>query len=280
MYQELTTHVFNGSAGVVDIDENGDRVPAPPTFALYQWHASQIGVPPYNGFFVTIGVADDGGFQLVEGFSKDAIVWRSGTNDIPTDSVKVLDERVLVSSYLVYAVWILAALGLVLALFFLSFQAIHKRNKIMKTSSTSINVSIVGIVLMYAFVATLGIDGSKVDDAAFAGLCTAKLWLLLLGTGLAFSPLVAKKIPLMHFGAPAGEEDLKKPIGIQNWKLVSVIVLFLVLDIIAASLWTVLCPSSRLVSYYAASPIEIIDDMEVMRRPFIDSCQCDGQDLW
>ncbi|XP_033119842.1 uncharacterized protein LOC117119131 [Anneissia japonica] len=117
-------------------------------------------------------------------------------NGNSTDMNLSLEEwdEVTVSPILFGIVCSLSAAGMCLALFFMTFNIKHRRNRIVKMSSPNLNVIMqLGAISLYACPVLFGIEGvGSGSDTLLTGFCQARVWCLTIGFTLVYGTIFSK----------------------------------------------------------------------------------------
>ncbi|XP_041367039.1 gamma-aminobutyric acid type B receptor subunit 2-like [Gigantopelta aegis] len=198
------------------------------------------------------------------------ILWRG--NGPPADKNIEYEEMRRVSVPVYSALCVLAAVGIVMSMGFLSVNIIYRSHRFIKMSSPNMNnLIIAGSFLCYLSIFLLGIDGGVVSPTVFLHLCRLRAWTLTLGFTLAFGAMFSKT---WRVHAIFTNIKLNKKV-IKDYKLFLIVCVLVLIDAGILVAWQVFDPLVRATKPLAA---EVFADYEII--PVIEYCTSNGIEIW
>uniref|UniRef100_A0A915CD40 Gamma-aminobutyric acid type B receptor subunit 2 n=1 Tax=Parascaris univalens TaxID=6257 RepID=A0A915CD40_PARUN len=244
---EINNTSFNGVTGHVRF-ENNERLGL---VQILQW---------CNGSYRNVGYFDGSN----DAFTLSPILerWRA-----PLDATIVVHQR----QYITYPLFILmslfAAVGVALALLFLSINIRYRNHRFIKMSSPNMNnLIIAGSVCTYISVVLLGFDTRIVSPQGFVAICYAKTWILCFGFTLAFGSMFSKtwRVHSIFTNIRMNKKAIK------DYKLFLFVGLIALLDVLTLALWAFISPFSFSVIQLATIYME-----NKVIAPEIERCHSD-----
>uniref|UniRef100_F1KTE2 Gamma-aminobutyric acid type B receptor subunit 2 n=1 Tax=Ascaris suum TaxID=6253 RepID=F1KTE2_ASCSU len=244
---EINNTSFNGVTGHVRF-ENNERLGL---VQILQW---------YNGSYRNVGYFDGSN----DAFTLSPILerWRA-----PLDATIVVHQR----QYITYPLFILmslfAAVGVALALLFLSINIRYRNHRFIKMSSPNMNnLIIAGSMCTYISVVLLGLDTRIVSPQGFVTICYAKTWVLCFGFTLAFGSMFSKtwRVHSIFTNIRMNKKAIK------DYKLFFFVGLIALLDMLTLALWAFISPFSFSVIQLATIYME-----NKVIAPEIERCHSD-----
>ncbi|KAJ9598422.1 hypothetical protein L9F63_010897, partial [Diploptera punctata] len=172
------------------------------------------------------------------------LVWQGGQVPIAKRVFKLRIVTIEPAAFLSIAC--LAIIGIILAFAFLIFNLHFRKLKYMKLSSPHLNnMAVVGCILVYTAVILLGLDHATLpNNAHFAVVCTARVYLLSAGFSLAFGSMFTKTYRVHHIFTRSHSGVVKNKL-LQDTQLISLICVLLLIDGLIVTLWVVIDPIQR-----------------------------------
>ncbi|XP_028412998.1 uncharacterized protein LOC114535870 [Dendronephthya gigantea] len=182
-----------------------------------------------------------------------------------------------------FIVWcILAALGMIYAIFCLVFIIIYRRQRSIKYSSPTINVLIIlGCLLNFIAVVLYGVDYQLASESRMSVICKVRLWMFSLGFTLCIGGLWVKVWTLYQILI---ERKVYKKRKMEYW-MFAIVVILLVVDVIYLTTWTARDGLYRSFETVTDQP-QYKCFQKLSGNPFIatiwyiEICDCDNLSLW
>ncbi|XP_067655790.1 gamma-aminobutyric acid type B receptor subunit 2-like [Haliotis asinina] len=179
-------------------------------------------------------------------------------------------RRVSVAVY--SSLCVLSALGIIMAVGFLTLNILYRRHRYIKMSSPNMNnLIIIGCILCYLSVFLLGTDGGVVSHSLFRYLCQIRAWVLALGFTLAFGAMFSKT---WRVHAIFTNIKLNKKV-IKDYKLFLIVCVLVLLDAVILVAWQVYDPIQRAEKNLAP---EVYEDYSV--TPVLEYCKSEFMEIW
>ncbi|VDM43121.1 unnamed protein product [Toxocara canis] len=218
---EINNTSFSGVTGHVRF-ENNERLGL---VEIMQWS---------NGSYTNVGHFDGSN----DVFTLNPVLerWR-----VPLDATIVVHQRQYIAYPLFLLMSLFAAVGVALALIFLSINIRYRNHRFIKMSSPNMNnLIIAGSVCTYISVVLLGIDTRIVSPQRFVTICYAKTWVLCLGFTFAFGSMFSKtwRVHSIFTNIRMNKKAIK------DYKLFFFVGLIALLDVFTLTLWAVISPFS------------------------------------
>ena len=250
----IRSTTWDGASGNVLLNEKGDRLGS---YVIRNIRADTDGVIAAQD----VGVYDPSTAQVT---MDTAIVWGGGRTTIPLDEPVIREVQNKVQAGLYYAFVALMAISIILCLFFAMSTMAHKNEKIIKMSSPNMNV----LSAFGAIVTLLSVPfvGSNANDAS---RCHASVWLLTIGSTVAFGPLFSKIFRVVKIFS---SKSLQVKI-IKDSELLHHTMGLLLVDFIILGLWSVMDPMTIKKVFF---PITATSNPDVEILPFDYQCTSDN----
>ncbi|ELU13608.1 hypothetical protein CAPTEDRAFT_204049 [Capitella teleta] len=201
------------------------------------------------------------------------IIWREGR--VPADEFTREFRRENVSPEVFLVICAISVVGIFISIFFLAFNLYHRKLKYIKLSSPRLNnAAVVGCMLVYLAVITLGLDDALLSDKYFPVACTVRAFLLAAGFSLAFGAMFTKtyRVHAIFRGRQAAS------IAFKDHRLLIVIGSLLGIDCVVIALWVALDPMQRQVEELTEQTSE--DNIDLLYIPQLSKCQSQHLIKW
>eukprot|EP00743_Colponemidia_sp_Colp-15_P007849 GILK01008502.1.p1 GENE.GILK01008502.1~~GILK01008502.1.p1 ORF type:complete len:856 (+),score=154.80 GILK01008502.1:16-2583(+) len=247
---------FEGVTGNIQFDSNGDRIPIYNIMNLQSTGYAVIG--KWNNSSPTEKVS----------ITSSTVLFGGGMTTPPKDKNSIVYVNNAVPSGQYGAACAFATLGILLGAFCLFFNYRYRKHPAIKFSSPRVNnVIIVGCMLGYSYVYTLGVDSME-------GICNARLWTISLSYTLTFGALFSKTWRVHKLF----NNRRMKNIQIKDSTLFAYIAGFLAVDIILLAAWTG-SDSLKEVAEYGSSYIDP-SDLFTQYNPYYLYCDSSNKSIW
>ncbi|XP_077997579.1 gamma-aminobutyric acid type B receptor subunit 2-like [Glandiceps talaboti] len=256
--EAMNETAFTGVTGMLKFN-NGDRLG---TIILGQYQGGQqVKIGEYHAYN---GVLD---------LNEDVVLWRGGSP--PRDRPIIRRVRHVVSLVLYIGVCSLGCVGIILALIFLFFNLRFRNHRYVKMSSPYINnLIIVGAILCYFSIFTLGLDGRHLSENNFDAVCTLQAWLLALGFTLAYGAMFAKTWRVYSIFT---DIKLKKKI-IKDSKLFGIVGALVFVDLLILLSWGISDPLKRIEE---DGPLQSdTEGRDITIIPIMQYCRSNKMTIW
>lgn len=209
---EMYNVSFMGIGGQTSFNENGDSI------GLIKISRIENGTPVAIGIYDPYSTEQNKLVWTREGGPR----WKGGHP--PRDAVLVLYTKIQISRNLYIAICSIAALGIILAIGFLFFNIVMRKERVIKMSSPNINnVILLGCMVTYCTVFCEDLTGDNIIIAY-----QARTFVLLAGFSLAYGGLFSKtwRVYLIFTN-----EKMKRRV-IKDWHLMMCIAMLLFINLI------------------------------------------------
>ncbi|XP_033640825.1 gamma-aminobutyric acid type B receptor subunit 1-like [Asterias rubens] len=228
LFDIISNMTFQGVSGPVQFDPNGDRLGL---LEILQMQA---------GNFVSVGIVDptvDSG-RDIEFNENYPIVWQGRAP--PIDFIITRETRQTIRLPVVITGSIFAALGIVLACCFLTFNVRYRKKRVIKMSSPNINnLMLIGGMLAYTSVIFLGVDTGIASAETFILMCKAKTWCLSIGFSLAFGSMFSKTWRVHKIFT---NKTAMKTVLMRDQWLFGYVAALVLIDVVILVLWEIIDP--------------------------------------
>ncbi|XP_071847292.1 gamma-aminobutyric acid type B receptor subunit 1-like [Apostichopus japonicus] len=202
------------------------------------------------------------------------IKWKD--NRIPIDKLRVIDHYILIHPSAFLIMTVLASIGIVVAIVFLSFNVKYRKTKYIKLSSPNLNnILVVGCILVYTAIIFCGFESHRVGLHFYTPLCTIRIGLLLVGFTLAFGSMFVKTYRVYHIITHATSRVIKRKM-LHESTLFLMIGVLLVIDAAILIVWLIIDPMER---QEKRLPRMRKNDTTYF-VPIIEVCSSDNQNTW
>ncbi|XP_071455061.1 uncharacterized protein GABA-B-R3 [Hetaerina americana] len=205
-------------------------------------------------------------------------IWQGGQVPIAKRVFKV--RVVTIDPVAFMSISCLAILGICLAFAFLGFNLYFRKLKYIKLSSPKLNnMAVIGCILVYMAVILLGLDHATLPEGNFhfAGICTARAYLLSAGFSLAFGSMFTKTYRVHRIFTRSRSGVVKNKM-LQDTQLMSLICVLLLMDGLMVTLWVSVDPMQR---HLKNLSLEIsTSDRSVVYQPQVEVCRSQHTHGW
>nr|XP_054761955.1 gamma-aminobutyric acid type B receptor subunit 2-like [Lytechinus pictus] len=218
-YEHILESQFYGVSGPVGFQDDGDRTGV---FIIEQIR---------DGARVVIGTLQQGG--VIQWLLPTGDIWERTNGRPPSDEDRTHEVLVVqsISKVTVVIMGVLAALGVTLAVFFLTFNIKNRKKRYIKMSSPNLNNLIIsGICLAYICVVLLGIDIGILTPRNQYIICGARVWLISFAFTVAFGGMFTKMWRV--YSIVINKRTMRKVNNvIKDRHLIAIILVLLLIDI-------------------------------------------------
>lgn len=184
---------------------------------------------------------------------------------------KSTTEQVFVTKYkneiLIICACVLAGVGVLVAILFLTFNIKNREHKHIKMSSPRLNNLIIfGMILAYITVVLFGLDGQFVPEENMPKICTSRAWFLYVSFTLSFGGMFAKTWRV-HVIFTGKFSRVNKPV--HDIHLFSFVVVLLLVVVAILTAWTLTDPFYQEMRNISQTEI---NDYPVIQQ--ISNCTC------
>ncbi|XP_071833059.1 gamma-aminobutyric acid type B receptor subunit 2-like [Apostichopus japonicus] len=186
-------------------------------------------------------------------------------DEIPADRTPAMEVGLTPLGFAV--VGGIAFLGILMALAFLLFNILARKHRFVKLSSPRLNnVIIVGCILVYLSVCSLGLnlDFQNGENRHFKQFCMLRVWLLSVGFVLGFGAIFSKTWRVYKVASLKGGI---RPVKIKDSALFTKVGILLALDLVVLSIWQLSDPLRH--------KLQNID-----LEHYVYTCDCQHAALW
>ncbi|XP_070567134.1 gamma-aminobutyric acid type B receptor subunit 2-like [Ptychodera flava] len=216
VFEAMSRTSFQGISGKVEFD-GADREGQP--LVVYQIQ---------DGEYVLCGVYD----RAIKAFNwVSDIIWENG--QVPEDDLRTIIKVYSTSPALFHCTCVFSSLGSLLAVSFLVFNIVNRNKRHIKLSSPKLNnVILAGGIVVYLTTVLFGVNVTKENE----GVCQARAWTLAVGFTLTFGAMFSKtwRVHIIFTNKTAQSKR------ILDRHLFGFVFVFLLVDIIILSVWTVM----------------------------------------
>ncbi|XP_077990412.1 gamma-aminobutyric acid type B receptor subunit 2-like [Glandiceps talaboti] len=200
------------------------------------------------------------------------LYWKGGK--VPRDETIYEIVSINLNRALFYGICILITCCITMALYYLTFNIIHRNQRHIKLSSPNMNnLTVAGGILVYISAIFCGLD-SLVTSEYKSGICMVRSWLLSIGFTVGFGALFSKTWRVHKIFTHKSRKSLR----IRDWHLFGVILLLLLVDIVILTSWTVIDPFVLHVHLYPKQPQENGEDLVII--PKLEECKSRYETVW
>ncbi|XP_070531823.1 gamma-aminobutyric acid type B receptor subunit 1-like isoform X2 [Ptychodera flava] len=274
IYKALNETDFFGVSGPVAFSATGDRL---------AW--TQI-EQMTNGTYHKVGFYDS---------RNDNLTWIKAVKWLgdgpPADQTQEIHQISVISMNLYAAMCTLAFLGIVAAIASLTFNIWFRKTRYIQLSHPSLNnIIIIGCIVCLSCVFLLGLDGKFLNPEVYPIVCQLNAWVLCIGFSLAYGAMFSKvwRVHRLSTKEKANEAEDKKRHRkreerkktrkeVEDWHLYIVVVIFVVLDVVICTVWTVLDPQHRELQELQKEEGSQ-EDVEII--PLLEYCDSDKNAVW
>ncbi|NP_001164698.1 GABA b receptor precursor [Saccoglossus kowalevskii] len=273
IYKAMNETDFFGVSGPVAFSATGDRL---------AWTQIEQMI---NGTYHKVGFY---------GSRSDNLTWVRPVKWIggspPADQTLVKEQLNVISMNLYAAMCALASLAIIAAVASLTFNIWFRKTRYIQLSHPSLNnLIIVGCIVCLSCVFLLGLDGKFVSPDVYPVICQLNAWVLCIGFSLAYGAMFSKvwRVHRLSTNEKASESDDKKrrtdskkntKKEVEDWHLYIVVVIFILVDVVICSVWTVLDPQYR--SIQELQKIEPVGKEDVEILPLLEYCDSRQSAVW
>ncbi|XP_022784674.1 gamma-aminobutyric acid type B receptor subunit 2-like [Stylophora pistillata] len=249
---------FQGMSGLVQFYKNSDRL------SLLNIDQRQRGV------MKRIGTYDMKRKLIVVDRSQTAL-WEA--EKVPACTIKKIFVPRYLPKSMVFAMDGLCALGIIFAAGLFFFNVKYRAVRHIRMSSPNMNnIIIVGCVLIYVSGILFGIDTEIVSKKTHERVCQTSAWTASFGFTMAFGALFSKTWRIHRIFM----NKLKKTV-IQDYQLIIVVILLLMIDACILSTWQILDPMHTTSKTF---PRMIDQDADIALYPYQTLCTSKYESLW
>ncbi|XP_013406570.1 gamma-aminobutyric acid type B receptor subunit 1-like [Lingula anatina] len=259
IYNAMNSTNFLGVSGPVSFTSEGDRI------AWVQIEQMVGGIYNKTGFYDYVA---------------DKLIWYNIEQWIdgqPPADRTLLEPTLRVLSVGTYiAISVFAALGILVGVGCLLFNYKHRHRRLIRMSHPDVNnITVIGCMICLFCVFLQGLDGQFIPPEVFPQMCQARLWLLSIGFLLGYGSMFSK-ISAVHRWTTRGKKEGEL---MKEWELHIVLIVILVLDLAALTVWQVLDPLYReLEDFPQEDPPDIHKDVKIL--PQLEHCESHHFMIW
>ncbi|KAL5470791.1 hypothetical protein EMCRGX_G028810 [Ephydatia muelleri] len=223
MYQHLMNASFVGITGNISFNANGIRNAERIRIQQYRFNNSN----QLHKFDIGYVVLDQNGqsvaFNFLPGESMETI-WPDG---VPHDGT-LIKSTINIEPWVTAVMYILATLGIALAIICFIFMAVFRERKLIRLTSPNINyITCGGCMVLYTSIFFLAIQST--DETITTAICNVRIWLWAIGYSVAFGPVLGKMYRVYYvFNNPKP----KRKRVVKDWMIVVLISVLAGIDVI------------------------------------------------
>ncbi|XP_070569567.1 gamma-aminobutyric acid type B receptor subunit 1-like [Ptychodera flava] len=256
LMDSMSSVEFDGVYGKIKFTETGDVLT---DFKLQQYQ---------GGVNVNIGIFRTATEEL--DFHPDVpIIWKGDGPPVAELTTNYVIQKVPVYLYSIMS--LLASLGILCSVVFLSLNIKFRHKRIIKMSSPNINnIILCGCILTYMSVLSADIEDSSIDALSS---WKASIYVLLLGFSTAYGALFSKtwRVHVIFTNVKLRRKVVK------DGQLVALVLIFIAIDIITIVFWETLDPVRVVVTDLNRLPEEIGDRIYIYQ---FESCESTYMSYW
>ncbi|XP_006822137.1 gamma-aminobutyric acid type B receptor subunit 2-like, partial [Saccoglossus kowalevskii] len=174
-----------------------------------------------------------------------------------------------------YVVCSLAALGIIMALFFLGFNVKYREQRYVKMSSPYLNnIILMGSILVYIAIFSFGLDNNWVGPEFFHILCQVRTWIISVGFVTAYGAMFSKTWRVHRVAAL---KTVKRRI-VTDRQLYGMVLVLVMIDVTILTVWQIMDPL-----YRETEMLRLEDDPDVSNQqiqPILEYCACQHFTYW
>nr|XP_006811891.1 PREDICTED: gamma-aminobutyric acid type B receptor subunit 1-like [Saccoglossus kowalevskii] len=256
-YASLRDTRFMGISGVIQFDENGDRIGQ----VLFRQVQSDGQVEIFGVYTLSEDL-----FELDNG-------WTS-VSDAPRDRINHVTVIIKTSPVVIDLAIILASCGIIFSILVMIFNIYNRKKRVIKMSSPNINNLIcVGGGMAYASVILHGLGNNADSVKTHDALCKISPWVFSLGFTIGFGALFAKTWRVHRIFT----SKTTKRINILDWNLFLFVGILVFIDVIILTVWTTVDP----VTTNTVSMVTRVDEeQDALIFPVLRKCYSENEVIW
>ncbi|XP_050520335.1 gamma-aminobutyric acid type B receptor subunit 1-like isoform X1 [Daktulosphaira vitifoliae] len=261
IYSAINSTQFLGISGRVAFSSQGDRI------ALTQ--IEQV----IDGKYVKLGYYDVQSDNLTW-FEKER--WIGGK--IPQDRTVIRRVLRTLSIPLLICTWIVTTIGILIAISLIMFNVLNHHRRVIAQSYPACNtIMLSGCVLSLSSIYLYGLDGQIISPAVFPNICQIKTWVLSIGFTLGYGAMYSKVWRVHRLHTSQKKNAIRK--ALQPWKMYSIVMFLLAVDITILFLWQCMDPLKRNIQVFPLeNPLNSNDDVKIM--PELEHCKSENHNFW
>ncbi|XP_052282516.1 gamma-aminobutyric acid type B receptor subunit 2-like isoform X2 [Dreissena polymorpha] len=204
------------------------------------------------------------------------IVWTGGR--APRDKTVLVARRKKIQTTAYLCVSTISVCGLALATGFLAFNLCHRKLRYIKLSSPKLNnMAVVGCMLVYTGIVSLGYDDSEVEPTYFSILCTARAFLFSSGFSMSFGAMFTKTYRVHQIFTRANRGLIKSKL-LRDKQLLFIVGALLMVDYVILIIWGIVDPMHKQITNLTTEASEGDEDLLYIYQ--LTTCYSVHLDKW
>ncbi|XP_078359757.1 gamma-aminobutyric acid type B receptor subunit 1-like isoform X1 [Oculina patagonica] len=195
-------------------------------------------------------------------------VWEGGK--VPVDGLRIKEKLEGVHPGLLWFVFAISAIGILMAIGFLTFNVYNQNVRYIKMSSPNLNnLIIIGSIFVYIAGMLFGL---KKDENSV--ICQVELWIVVIGFSLGFGAMFSKtwRVHVIFLNATN-----TKRVIIRDRQLFGMVAVLLLIDFIILLTWQLVDP---LKSKSENLTLEVSTEDDTGIQPYVTMCSCQHITIW